>query len=344
MAAPSHMFTNVMAKLDAGLLTYVDVIAGRVIGFIIPYAPVLFATAMCMYGYSVWRGVVQEPLRDGVFRFLRAAIIIGLLNLATYHAYIADFFLNLPDHLASVISGKPITSGLSFLDTLWDQQQSLADAFWQKGVSAGISGLGLLMIAIILYAVCLATTGGSALLLIVAKCGLYAWVGIGPLFVACAMFDATKQFTNSWLGQTITFSLLPMLTSAVIYQIQSLSMSYLGSPELVHAMTDPSVNQIFPLLFMCGASGLFLKQIPSFASSLGGGVAVSSLGVVGAAMKAAFGGVGSVKNAITGKTLDNMRSERKHRAMNKEWAKNNPGMTMRAYRAMTTPKNKVAKA
>jgi type IV secretion system protein VirB6 len=352
MSAPSQFFTAIFSKVDASLATYVDDVATRVIGWITPLSTKLLVIYACMWGYSLMRGMVQEPMRDGVSRILRAAIIIGLIELGNYNAYVAEFFLTAPDQLAAIISGESALNGVHFLDSLWSQQYAFGDAFWQLGGAQGISGIGLQIIAIFVWAAGMLACGGAAVLLLISKIGLHVWLAVGPMFVLLAMFEATKQFTNSWLGQTVTFSLLPMLTSAVIYLLLSLCKSYLGDLEKVDALKDPGPNQTAPLLFLCGAAAIFLAQIPSFASGLGGGVAISTLGAMTAAYRAVKGAAGGAKNLMTGQTLSDMRGARRQRAKNSEWAKENPGMgaraaglPMAAYRKLTgLRKNTVTKS
>lgn len=352
MPAPSQFFAAIFLKVDASLATYVDDVAARVIGWITPLSTKLLVIYACMWGYSLMRGMVQEPLQDGAFRILRLAIIIGLIDLGNYNAYVAEFFLTAPDQVAAIISGQQALNGVHFLDSLWSQQQAFGDAFWQKGAAAGISGIGLQIVALLVWAAGLLATGGAAVLLLIAKIGLHVWLAVGPAFVLLAIFEATKQFTNSWLGQTVTFALLPMLTSAVIYLLLSLCKSYLGDVATVGALQDPGLNQTAPLFFLCGAAVIFLVQIPSFASGLGGGVAISTLGAMTAAYRAVKGAAGGAKNLMTGQTLSDLRGARRQRAKNSEWAKENPGITARAsglpmaaYRKLTSlRKNTVTKS
>ena len=132
-SAPSHFFANIFNRLDTNLGVYVDAVTGRMIDLLATVTPKLWGVAILMYGYSVWFGTVREPLQEGVARLARIGIVVGLVQVANYHAFIADFLLHAPDQLAATVSGKPVTDGINFLDTLWTEQSALADAFWQKG-------------------------------------------------------------------------------------------------------------------------------------------------------------------------------------------------------------------
>lgn len=350
--AASPFFAPIFAQLDTALATYVDVVATRMYNVITPVSKLMVVIVVVIFGYQMMFGSVQQPLRDGVLRIVRISVILGLIQVGSYHTYIADFFMTAPDQLAAAITGASPESNVHFLDSLWDQQKAFADAFWNKGVANGLAGLGYVLFAIGLYVVALLSSGAAALFLLVAKAGLYSWLAFGSLFVLLAMFEATKQYTNAWLGQVVTFALLPMLVGGVIYLILSLGKAYLLAINGIGAMADPAIDQGLKYIFVGGGAAYFLKQIPSFASGLGGGVALSTLGAASAAMRIAGGGVGGAKNLMTGQTLSDMRGARRQRARNAEWAKENPGlakrtagMPMKAYRALTTPrKNTVTKS
>src|SRR5438067_301128 len=119
MIAPvaSHHFALFFARVDTALAPYMDMVAGRVINqFALPIAMGLLKLAFLLWGYAVWRGMVQEPLREGAFRMLRLSLIVAMLDLSTYHAYIADFFLTAPDQLAAIVTGAPVDSSVQFID------------------------------------------------------------------------------------------------------------------------------------------------------------------------------------------------------------------------------------
>lgn len=351
---PTHMpfFTWVMGKIEAGLATYVDTVVNRMSEIVTPLAGRLLVLYVCWFCYQLMFGTVQEPIRSGSMRIVKAGVIVGLINAANYNLYIADFFLTAPDQLAASISGQVPEQSVNFLDTLWWQQYDFGDRFWQMGTAAGWSGIGLQIVACVVWLSALLTTGGSAVLLIISKVGLHAWLGFGQFFVLLALFDATKQFTNAWLGQVITFALYPMLTASVIYLILHVTSLFLDKVQGPGANPDPQMWQFCLFFLLCFAAGIFLIQLPSFASGLGGGVAISTLGAMTAGYRALKGAAGSGKDLMTGKTLSDMRGARRERARNAEWAKENPGMSrraaglpMKAYRALTNlRKNTVTKS
>lgn len=251
-----------------------------------------------------------------------------------------------------VIAGPAAgVDSISFLDNLWTKLYTFGDAYWQQGTVLSASGFGFLAITGLVWLVGLLATGGAFVLIMIAKVGLQVWLAIGPIFILLSMFEATKQFLNAWLGQTISFGLVTVLTAAVSKMILSISELYLGLVAPGGLLVDPTIDKIFPVLLLGGCALVFFWQVPSFAAGPGGGVAISTLGALTAGYRAAKGFAGGAKNLATGKTLSDMRSQRRQKATNPNWAKKNPGHTARlagvpmaAYRNMTSHgKNRVTK-
>ena len=350
-AADFHLFTKIFSTVDTSLATYVDGVAGSVIGGILTAANKMAVIYIVLWGYSMMRGMIREPLKDGLFRILRLSLILGLMDLTRYDAYVSDFFMTAPDAMATVIAGG--ASGdttISFLDSLWSQIYTFGETFWQAGISEGLSGIGQLLMGIAVWGMGLVACVAGAGMILLAKIGIHVWLGIGPLFILLMMFEPTKHLGNSWLGQLISFAVMTILASAIIKLILTVCQTYLSTLG-TGGVVDTTVDQIAPVVVLCGLAFMYFKQIPSFAAGLGGGVAVSTLGIVGAGWQAAKGGLGGVKNLVTGKTLSDMRGERKQKFTNANWAKNHPGLTARAaaipmaaFRKATGPRqNSIAK-
>lgn len=345
----SHFFAMIMSKINAALYTYVDEVAGRLIDVAVPASRQIWIICFCMWAFMVMRGAVQAPLADGLFRFLRIAIIIWLLDMSRYSEFIANFFLTAPDQLAVIIAGPSAGGGsINFLDNLWSKLYAFGWAYWEQGTVLSTSGIGFILIAGLVWIVGIAATGGAFVLLVIATVGIHVWLAIGPLPLVLAMVEALKRFFDAWLGQVISFALITVLSAAVIKLILSICELYLGLIAPGGVLVEPGPNQIFPVLVICAAAIVFFWQIPSFATGLGGGVAISTLGAITAGWRAANGMAGSAlggtTNLMTGKTLSDSRAQRRQQSLNKNWAEKNPGLPMRAFRKLTTGKNAVAKA
>lgn len=340
MAAPVpsdfHFYEKLFTKLTSSLTTYVSDVATDVIAAITPVATTMLLIYMILWGWSMMRGVISEPVTDGVSRILRLTFIVAVaLNLGRYNTYIGDFLWNSPDALASVVTGgaaTPLTS-VQYLDKLLSQMFDYGNAYYQAAwadSSFGIPDLGKLVGAVLVWGAGVLTTGYGAFLYALAKMALAIILAVGPIFVLLLIFEPTKRFFDAWIGQALNYVFMVMLTAAAIALILAVLSTYLGSPAATAATTTTEIAGIIPAVVFALIGFLVLMQVASIASALGGGVAVGTLGAVGWAYGKALGASRGAYNVASGKTLSNMRAARRAKAVNARWAAKNPGFASRA--------------
>jgi type IV secretion system protein VirB6 len=348
-ASDFHFYSRMFTELNAALGTYISDTATSVSAAITPAATTLVTIYVMLWGWSMMRGVIQEPITDGVGRLVRLALIVAVaLNVGRYNAFLSDMLWNSPDALASYVGGGDGTTNAAFLDHLMSQMYDFGDAYYEKAQAngkLGIPDMGLLIMGFLLWVSGVLVTGFGGFLLALCKMALAVLLGVGMLFVLMTMFEPTKRFFDTWIGQALNYVFLAMFSSATIKLILTILQRYLTDASGT-TLASPSLDQAVPAIVFAAIGFLTLMQMPSIASALGGGVAVGTLGAVGWAYAKASGGAGSAKNLATGRTLSDMRSFRRHKAMNARWAANNPSIPMRAagapmavYRKITTPRS-----
>ena len=277
-----------------------------------------------LWGWSMIRGVIEEPITDGVTRIVRLSIICGLaLSTSYYSSYITDWIWKTPDALAKIVSGQDGKTGLNFLDGLLNEFFDLAsdyiDDAYKKKNTVGIPDLMLLAIGWAVYVAGIVVTGYAAFLFMLAKMALSTLLAVGAIFILMAIFESTKKFLDAWIGQVANYIFLVMLTSAVCKLLLIHIDSYI--PENMKGLTVANAIQLIAIS-MVGI--LVLMQVPTIASALGGGAAIGTLGAIGAAWSKMRGAAKSAGNLLSGKTLTNMRAARKRKADMAAWAKENP--------------------
>ena len=100
-------------------------------------------------------------------------------------------------------------------------------------------------------------------------------LALGPIFVLLIMFEPTKKLFDGWIGQCLNYVFLPVLIAAGIKLIFTILETYLNAHNLI------TVNVAIQTIVLSFIAVLVIRQLPSVASALGGGVAISSLGAVG---------------------------------------------------------------
>jgi len=300
-ASDFSFYTTLFTKLDAVLTTYIGNTVVNIITSITPATKTLLAIYIMLWGWSMMRGVIQEPITDGIFRVLKLTTIVTIaINVGYYNIFLSDFLWKTPDALASVLGNGSLSSGSSagsYLDGVMHKMYDFGNAFIVaafKQSNWGIPNLALLIEGWIIWLVGAVATLYGAFLMALAKISLAILLAIGPIFVLLLMFDGTKRFFDSWIGQAINAVLTVVLTAGTLYLIMDILSAYLVNNQAT-ADVNPGMLNALPAIVFGGIGTLVLLQIPSLASALGGGVATGTLGAVGWAYGKAKSGASSMR-------------------------------------------------
>jgi len=274
----TNLFERIFANVDDALNTYVVDTVGNVVGFVVFVA---------MWGYLMMFGRVQEPLQDGVFRIIRIGGIMALgLTVGTYMGVVVTFLQQGPEHISAVVSGAGGTSA-DTLDALFSQVFAVSKAAWEKG---GVldGNFGLYLIALIVLVIGSGLTLFVAFLILLAKLMTTVLLGIGPLFIICLLFKVTQRFFESWIAMVSNFGLLLVLASSVGTLMTSLAQTYIDklAPNEAAAADAANLGDAAMLCLVFALCILVVRQVPSVAAALGGGIALATQGAFGSAMNA----------------------------------------------------------
>lgn len=345
-ASQFHFYEKLFSKLNASLTTYVGDTAASVIGAITPVVTTLLTIYVVFWGLSIMRGAISEPITDGAGRIVRLAVITGIaLETGRYSTYISGWLFNAPDAMAAYVAGGGFapTSNVQFLDSLMSNMYDFGLAYSDKASAnstIGIPDLPMLIMAYGIWAAGILLTGYGAFLLVIAKITLAITLAIGPIFLILTIFEATKKFFDSWLGQVLNAVFQTILTAASIKLILTLVQAYLSDASGVAA--DPSFNQALPAIAYAIIGVLVLMQVPSIAGALGGGVSVGTLGAVSWAAGKAGSGAKAMRPTNLKKAYNGAKADV---SLAKKGAKATAGMPMAVYRKVTGgSKNRVSKA
>lgn len=290
----NHFYAAIFTRVDQAIDTFLTSTIAEVAGAVGPIANKMLFLYVLLWGIAAYRGLIQEYIVDGVVRIVKVILVISLAtNVGLYSGTIADNLIALPDYLAKMVGGgSPTADSKATLDKILDDGLETAGKFWE---SASLNPLNpnispIFMAVFTLIAIFL-STGYAAFLIVLSKLALAVLVGIGPLFIIMLMFDSTKKFFESWVGQVMNFAFVSFLTVAVVKLIfavlESTATSTNTATTAAVAGGSAGLWTIASLILISLIGFLVLMQVMGIASGLGGGMALSTMGAAGAAMGAA---------------------------------------------------------
>ena len=237
------------------------------IALISPLIAAGFGLYVMLVVASYWQGNTDEALQDFIFRMMAwTAIITVGLNISVYQMYVVPFVNGLGDDLAGVVGPK--YGSAAALDTM---ANAFLDAFGKLFNDAE----GITETAYAIFAICSVGIFAGAFMcvaivyIILAKLALGILIAIGPLFIATALFPATRDLFKNWTAQCLNYAFLVMLFSFVA-QIEIAMIKGLIPAEF-------SLSALFELNLVCAVMVLVSLNLPSLAAALAGGVGISAM-------------------------------------------------------------------
>jgi type IV secretion system protein VirB6 len=226
-----------------------------------------------LYGYLVLRGSVQEPIIEFAFRAIKLAIIVTLVrNASDYQTYVTNiFFETLPHEISQALNSGTVPSASTF-DSLLDKAQKCAREIWSRAswpvdIVTGLGGMLVIGASFLVAAI-------GYIVSLYARLALAIILAIGPIFIALAMFQTTRRFTEAWIGQLVNFVILQVLVVA----IGSLLITSIDTTFTAIAVYSDVLMRPVALCSICIAALYVFYQLPGIASALAAGGASLTYG------------------------------------------------------------------
>lgn len=310
MAAEQPVFKYLFETVLELLRNYATDTAANMAMTIGPLALVLFGIYVMLWGAALAQGKIQAPATDGFLRIVRGVLIIGFATSSGIFAdYVIDLFWTVPGLLASEVTvpGSSMSLGntpdgnlsiANLLDSALQKGLAATQVAFEESANAGLGSPGsafafaLVGIFIIVFVALVCVYAGA--LVLVASMGLALMLGVGPLFILMAMFEATQSFFQAWVRQVTTFAIFYLLLAAAVSLMFSFFMPFLDGIE--NTEWDAVILAFVRTLVMCGVGLVILYQVQGWAAGLAGGIAIGAVGAV----SQAIGAAGKGTNAVAG--------------------------------------------
>lgn len=221
-----------------------------------------------LYGFAILRGSISEPVMDFAVRSIKLAFLYALATTPAYSSFVTGpLFIGLPNVLARAVSGAE-TSGVG---AAFDQ--FFAYAAWlgediAREASAFNPAPYVISAAVFIIGALAAALGFGVVL--VAKLALALLVTLGPIFIACALFDATRRFFFGWLSQALNYLVLFALMIVIFQLVLSLVRDQWGSIQ----GADPMIGGLI-FIALCLLGAIFFLQTPAIAAGVAGGASAA---------------------------------------------------------------------
>ena len=272
-------FAEFNVWLNGILSTYIATNTARIASLLEPAIVTLAVIYVMVWGYLHLMGQIEEPFLTGIRRIATLAVVLGAsLDLWLYNQVIVDTFFTAPGQLAGGIVGayNPVAIIDQIIFTGGDAAQLLIEKGGIfHGFSYDIAGFAV-------YTLVGLTAIYTIFLLSLSRIALSVLLALGPLFIALLFFQSTKRFFEAWIAQMANYALITILTVLMA----ALMMTLLSDAASQAVSTGGGIT-IAEGVRVCMAAGLtflVMRQVMPMAAGLASGLALSSFGIVSAAL------------------------------------------------------------
>lgn len=272
-----------------------NLVDGTISNIISSLTPVI-TTGIIIYfiitGYMVIAGRIQEPIGDVLIKAFKLTLVATLFTQAGTIA--VNSAKELEEMFTHAITNSNVNIYQLFDKNLDSGAKAAADVFikvqttetnWIGMPSLPMGTLIALMICaiIIMVSTILITILGAAIY-IMTKTALLLAVALSPFFIAGLFFPITARWFDSWLSQIINYA----MTGAIIVFFSGAAFAGFDATtreiaNQINAGASFPTEELITLVIYGLVSFFSMKQAPSIASGLAGGVGVSGVSLLGMA-------------------------------------------------------------
>jgi type IV secretion system protein VirB6 len=285
-----HLFSDAYTGIDEPLTNAVDAALGNMIGYVNPTLKVLLTIYIIWIALQTRWVPTGAPVSGLIAHALRGAVIVMLLsNTSTFNQWVGTVFLQtIPDGLGNALNGSigtgSITDGTQF-DNVWNGAWKAGLVVYKNLPEWSMKGAFLSLAVIAFWGLSFIAVGVGFLMFLGAHVLMALLMVTGPIFIACALFPASRRFFSGWLatavGVLVTQVLVVALVSLMIRVEQFELLKLQAAPAGADIMGQiGSLIGVAGLLFICAGVA---KQIPGLAVGIAGGAYHQFGDLVGAA-------------------------------------------------------------
>ncbi|MGA7439308.1 MAG: type IV secretion system protein [Luteibacter sp.] len=264
---------------------------------VVGFAGVVVLTVWIMFqGYRIVTGQSQQPMMALVGDSLKAALILMVATTAAYSS--SSVYWTVTDGMTTAISSYVTDGSSSPFDSIdknlatMEASLALIDAL-DTGGSTGaeaakdrdrwFTGVGIAGPSVI---------AGAMLLL--NKIALALFVGFGPIFIMCLLFNSTKQLFSKWLlygiGTVFSLAVLSVMVTIAMKMMTAVTAAFAAKYAAATIGDMGSSDGISSMALQQGGLGLLLSTLivmappmaaAFFQGTLGNFASYSSFGTIG---------------------------------------------------------------
>lgn len=261
-------FRTILNYLDAEINNFGFDLMGRMMGWVGFIALTALTLWVTIQGYRIATGQSRDSLMVLVVNAARAALIVTVASsMALFgqgmHSFVTS---DISNEITHVVTGNNKSAADQIDENLGYMQLALGmidvldvedDEILNKKKDRAMLLVGL-------------GTGGPAVtagaMLLLYKVAIALFIGLGPFFILCLLFDQTKQFFSKWLfygiGTMFSMAVLAAMTSIAMKMVAKVAVAFWANKLIGDLFSLGSFSEgMSSMAMQQGGMGLILTTL-----------------------------------------------------------------------------------
>ncbi|RWI54703.1 MAG: type IV secretion system protein [Mesorhizobium sp.] len=240
-----------------------------------PLLRLLFMLVVLFYGAQLVLGTSRLSVGGIVGRIARVMVILVLVSTwSNFQALVYGWITKVPEAAGRAIlaaSGTGVTEPSNGLSEIWQTANLAASTFSEQ---AGYFSVLPALIGMIIMAFAGLFVSVALGILVLAKVILWVMLGTAPVFIACMLFDATRNYAMGWLNQSLLYALIPLFVYVIAAFLIAAMAPELTKINQISGNRELRLSDLAAFVMLCLAGSFVLFQIQSLAQGIVGGLAM----------------------------------------------------------------------
>ena len=258
----AQIFQSIFTYYTQGMTSVINSTTNNITSNLAGPVKTALTIYIVFYGIAIATGQIRELMGETIRHAMKIGVIYMLAaNGANYTTWVTNTFVTALPQFTQQITNAPAASG-----TVFDNFANfVADKAEQMSQDSQWYDFDVKIEAVVLEVVGYGVGALALLMELIAQVPLSILVAVGPIFIACGLFEATRRFFVGWLTECVTFVVVGLLLNVLLSLV-------IGSAQQVYTQAGNSPEAAFFVLFATLAVAvMMLTMLPTMAAGIAGG-------------------------------------------------------------------------
>jgi type IV secretion system protein VirB6 len=274
------LFQSVYSAVDLPVVNAVNGVLDALAAYLNPMMIAMLTAYMMLAGLRLALAPNGAPMQTMMMDVVRGALVVTLVgNAGNFNHWIGTLFLTtIPNEIGQAVNGSfgaggtPVNGGAQF-DAVWNAAYKAGLVVYNNLPSVLLKGIALTFCVFVFWFLAIASVAIGFLMFLASNVLMALLVAVGPIFIACALWPASRAFFSGWVAScvsTLTAQILIVALMSLMLTVETAQLHQITASP-INANEVGQIGSLIGVAALLGICSLLAKQIPAVAVGIAGG-------------------------------------------------------------------------